>query len=132
MWSGLLQCGAGALLGFLPALVLAPDVRAGAGWVAVAGSPSRESLDWAYGPDRFTAKSNALAQCARLQNANNCVVLASSPACAAVAWDVSEPLNRAFGAMGFTTQEAVQAAMSAAGPYANDPSVRCTWFANQP
>ncbi len=23
-------------------------------------------------------------------------------------------------------------AMSAAGSYANDPSVRCTWFANQP
>jgi hypothetical protein len=130
MWLNLVGCGAGAILGSLSALAFAPVVKADAGWVAVAGSPSRESLDWAYGPDRFTAESKALAQCARLQNASNCVVLASSTACVATAWDVSEPLNRAFGATGFTTQEAVQAAMSEAGHYANDPTVRCTWFAN--
>lgn len=130
MRSGLCRCGAGAILGSVSALVFAPIVKADAGWVAVAGSPSRESLDWAYGPDVFTAESKALAQCARLQNASNCVVLASSPACVATAWDVGQPLNRAYGATGLTTQEAVQAAMSAAGPYANDPTVRCTWFAD--
>ena len=94
----------------------------------MAASPSRESLDWASGPDRGVAESRALLQCAHLQQASNCLVLASGPDCVAVAWDAGEPLNRPYGAAAGSSQEAVVAAMSAAGFTANDPSVRCTWF----
>lgn len=74
------------------------------GWVAVAKSPSRESLDWAGGPNRSQADAEvaALQQCARLQHANDCYLVASGPNCAAVAWDVAEPLNNAYGAIGLT------------------------------
>lgn len=98
------------------------------GWIAVASSPSRESLDWAYGPDRSAAHAKALNQCTHLQKANNCQVLASGPSCVAVAWDAAQPLNRPYAASSNSSHSAVQNAMAAAGPYANDPTVRCTWF----
>lgn len=98
------------------------------GWVAVAGSPSRESLDWAYGTNQAAAESKALAQCAQLQQADNCVVLSSSANCVAVAWDADQPLNRPHAASSATPQAAMQGAVAAAGSYANDPHVRCTWF----
>jgi hypothetical protein len=97
-------------------------------WVAVAASPSRESLDWAYGPDRVTAAARALDQCAQLQGASNCAVLASSAHCVALAWDVAQPLNRPHAATSTSPQAAMQTAVAAAGTYANDPQVRCTWF----
>ena len=64
------------------------------GWVAVANSPNQEQQDWAYGPDQFTAESRVLAQCALLQRADVCRVLAVSTDCVATAWDMSEPLNQ--------------------------------------
>jgi hypothetical protein len=108
-------------------LLSAPRAYAYDGWVSVAASPSRESLDWGFGPDKQAAESSALAQCAELQHASNCVVLASSPGCVAVAWDDSQPLNRPYAAASSSSKIATQSALSAAGPAANDPSVRCTW-----
>ena len=104
-----------------------PSSPSDTGWVAVASSPSRESLDWGYGPDAVSAEANALARCSQLQNASNCRVLASSSACVATSWDDAQPLNRAHGASSASSEVAVQAALAAAGPYANDPTVRCTW-----
>lgn len=101
-----------------------PDYR----WIAAASSPSHEQLDWGYGPDQAAAESAALAQCAQLQRAGDCRLLASSPDCVAVAWDAAQPLNRAHGASGGGPQAVMQAAIRAAGQYANDPSVRCSWF----
>lgn len=60
-----LSVGVVALSGGL-VLLSAPVAYADDGWVAVARSPSRESLDWALGPDKYTAEANALAQCAEL------------------------------------------------------------------
>ena len=125
-----LQCR-GAVLGFAGAVVislcLSPVSHAGTGWVAVASSPSHEQLDWAYGPNQASAEARALIQCERLQRAADCIVLASSPDCVAVVWDGAEPLNRAHGASGGEPQVVLQAAVRAAGQYANDPLVRCTW-----
>ena len=104
-----------------------PPSPSNTGWVAVASSPSRESLDWGYGPDAVSAESNALARCSQLQNASNCRVLASGSACVATSWDAAQPLNRPHGASSTSSEDAVQAALAAAGPYANDPTVRCTW-----
>jgi hypothetical protein len=96
--------------------------------VAVANSPNHEQQDWAYGPDQFTAESNALAQCAVLQRADDCRVLAVSTDCVATAWDVSEPLNRIYAGSGGGPEAAARGAIAAAGPYANDLQVRCTWW----
>ena len=98
------------------------------GWVAVANSPNHEQQDWAYGPDQFTAESNVLAQCAVLQRADDCRVLAVSTDCVATAWDVSEPLNRIYAGSGGGPEAAARGAIAAAGPYANDLQVRCTWW----
>lgn len=108
----------------------ARPARADGGWVAVAKSPSRESLDWAGGPDRSKAEAEvaALQQCARLQRATDCYLVASGPSCAAVAWDVAEPLNNAYGAVGLTPAAALSAAEAAAGPFANGPEVRCSYL----
>jgi Excalibur calcium-binding domain/Domain of unknown function (DUF4189) len=107
----------------------APAVVTGFGWAAVAGSPSREQTDWSWG--RSAAKSGAESQvlqhCAVRQTASDCVLLASHPSCVAVVWDAAEPLNRAHGGVGPTPQSAVAAAAAVAGPYANDPGVRCSW-----
>lgn len=106
----------------------APAAHAGDGWVAVANSPHREQQDWAFGPDAATAAANAVAQCIVLQRAGDCRVLAVSSDCVATAWDVSEPLNRIYAGSGGGPDAAVRAAIAAAGPYANDVQVRCTWW----
>ena len=109
-------------------VLAAPLAHADDGWVAVANSPHREQQDWAFGPDPATAAANALAQCTVLQRAGDCRVLAVSGACVATAWDVSEPLNRIYAGSGGGPDAAVRAAIAAAGPYANDVQVRCTWW----
>ena len=98
------------------------------GWVAVANSPNHESKDWGYGPDYGTAVADALAGCARNQRADDCRVLAYGTDCIGTAWDVSEPLNQLFAVSGGGPGVVRQAAMAAAGPYANDVEVRCTWW----
>ncbi len=98
------------------------------GWVAVANSPNHEQQDWAYGPDQVTAEANVLAQCAVLQRADDCRVLAVSTDCVATAWDASEPLNRIYAGSGGGPEAAARGAIAAAGPYANDLQVRCTWW----
>jgi hypothetical protein len=106
----------------------AAPAQADSGWVAVAKSPWRESLDWAGGAGPYGAEMQALQNCALLQNASDCMVLASGPNCVAVAWDVAEPLNNAYAAIGDTPAAAISAAVAAAGPFANDPSVRCSYL----
>lgn len=110
------------------AMLAAPIAGADDGWVAVANSPNHEQQDWAYGPDAATAAANALAQCTVLQRANDCRVLAVSSDCVATAWDVSEPLNRIYAGSGGGPEAAARGAIAAAGPYANDLQVRCTWW----
>ena len=110
------------------ALWAAAPAVADDGWVAVANSPNHEQQDWAYGSDQFTAESNVLAQCAVLQRANDCRVLAVSTDCVATAWDVSEPLNRIYAGSGGGPEAAARGAIAAAGPYANDLQIRCTWW----
>lgn len=110
------------------AVVIAAPAAADSRWVAIASSPTHEQLDWNFGPDENTAIFRALSQCARIQKADDCVVLATSPNCVAVAWDLAEPLNRPQGGSGETPEAALAAATGAAGPNANDPTVVCTWF----
>ncbi|MDA0251926.1 MAG: DUF4189 domain-containing protein [Actinomycetota bacterium] len=114
------------------AVLMAPSSHADDGWVAVANSPNHEQQDWAYGPDQASAEANALAQCAVLQRADDCRVLAVSTDCVATAWDVSEPLNRIYAGSGGGPDAAVRGAIAAAGPYANDVQVRCTWWPRNP
>ena len=109
-------------------VVLAPPVHADTGWVAAASSPSHEQLDFAYGPDQATAEYRALARCTQLQRAGDCILLASGPDCVAVAWDVDEPVNDAHGVSGGGPEVVLHAAMAIAGPHANDPDVRCSWY----
>lgn len=115
-------------------VVFANPASAEAGWVAVAKSPEKESLDWAAGPGRTQqdAEAQALQNCARLQRAADCTLLASGPNCVAVAWDGAEPLNNAYAAVGDTPASAINAAVAAAGPLANGPEVRCSFAAYSP
>ena len=123
------------IVSVIAAAGLAPDptasARAVGGWVAVAHSPSRESLDWNTNIDQQAAETTALRQCAALQNANNCRILASGPNCVAVAWDIDQPLNRPHGVAADTPAAALNAAISVAGPFANDPSVRCSYLSHE-
>jgi len=48
--------------------------------------------------------------------------VASGPDCVAIAGDGDQPINHAHGASGGGRDVVIQAAMAAAGPYANDPS----------
>jgi hypothetical protein len=96
-------------------------------WVAVASSPSHEQVDFAWAADQETAEVEVLDQCARLERAGDCLLLASGPDCVAIAWDGAQPINHAHGVSGGGPEVVVQAAMTAAGPYANDPEVRCSW-----
>jgi len=114
------------------AMFTAPAAHADDGWVAVANSPNREQQDWAYGPDRATAEAAALAQCTLLQQATDCRVLAASPACIATAWDASQPLNQIYANVADGPDAAMGGAIAAAGPYANDVQVRCTWWPRDP
>ncbi|HPX37605.1 MAG TPA: hypothetical protein PLH92_07795 [Mycobacterium sp.] len=117
---GIAACAATGL-----AVLAAPSAHAVDAWVAVANSPNREQQDWAYGPDPDTAAANALVQCTRLERADDCRILAVSADCIATAWDVSEPLNRIYAAVGPGPDAAARAATAAAGPYANDVQVQC-------
>ena len=105
----------------------APPACADGGWVAAANSPSHEQMEFAWGIDQAGAESRALAQCAQVERASDCQLLASGPDCLAVAWDVDEPINHAHGVSGGGREVVVQAAMATAGPYANDIQSRCSW-----
>jgi hypothetical protein len=108
-------------------VLLAPPAHADGGWVAAASSPSHEQMDFAWGIDQAAAESRVLAQCAALQRASDCLLLASGPDCLAVAWDGDQPINHAHGMSGGGREVVVQAAIAAAGPYANDIQSRCSW-----
>ena len=108
-------------------LLLAPRAHADDGWVVAASSPSHESSEKVWGFDQADAEARALSQCTVLERARDCVLLASGPDCVAIAWDGDQPINHAHGASGGGRDVVIQAAMAAAGPYANDPSARCSW-----
>lgn len=108
-------------------LLLAPAAHADDGWVAAASSPSHESSEKVWGFNQADAEVRALSQCAVLERARDCVLLASGPDCVAIAWDGDQPINLAHGASGGGRDVVIQAATAAAGPYANDPSARCSW-----
>jgi hypothetical protein len=110
----------------------AAPAHADHGWAAVANSSSREATDWSWSRNTssFAAEAQALDKCAQTNDATDCQILASGPACVAIAWDADEPLNHAHGGMGNTPQEAINAAVAAAGLYGNDPSSRCSWNPN--
>jgi hypothetical protein len=121
---------AGATL--VSGLLCAAPAHADSGWAAIANSPSREEADYSWGPSatQEAAKAQALQKCLVQENASDCPVVASGPSCAAIAWDGDEPLNHAHGGVAATPEEAIAAAVAAAGPYANDSAVRCGWFPN--
>jgi hypothetical protein len=104
--------------------------HADSGWAAVANSPAREESDYSWSPSatQAAAEAQALQKCLVQENATDCRVVASGPSCAAIAWDGDEPLNHAHRGVGATPEEAIAAAVAAAGPHANDPAVRCSWF----
>lgn len=109
-------------------VLTAPGANADDGWLAVANSPNREEQDWAYGPDQATAVSRALHRCATFEQADDCRIVAVSTDCVATAWDASEPLNLIYAGSGGDPEAAIAGAVAAAGPYANDVQVRCTWW----
>ena len=110
------------------AVLSAPVAGADDGWVALANSPNHEQQDWGYGPDRVTAELNALTQCAQIERATDCRVLAVSTDCVASAWDDAQPINQLHAVSGGGPEVVRRAAIAAAGPYANDVQVRCTWW----
>ena len=108
----------------------APTAHADGGWVAAANSPSHEQMDWAWGPDlnQAAAESLALTRCGERERASDCQLLASGPDCVAIAWDGDQPINHAHGVSGGGTDVVIPGAMAAAGPHANNPEARCTWY----
>jgi hypothetical protein len=112
---------------FAASVFWAPSAHADGGWEAVASSPSHEQTDYAWGIDQAAAESLALARCAQLERASDCLLLASGPDCVAIAWDGDEPINHAHGVSGGGRDVVIPAAMAAAGPLANDPDARCSW-----
>lgn len=108
-------------------ILCAAPAYANDGWVAAASSPSHESSEKVWGYNQADAESRALAQCAALERADDCVLLASGPDCVAIAWDDAQPINHAHGASGGGREAALQGAIAAAGPGANDTSARCSW-----
>jgi hypothetical protein len=123
--SGVSAIGALASLG-----LTAPPAHADGGWVAAANSPSHEQMDFAWGTDlnQATAESQALAHCAERERASDCQLLASGPDCVAIAWDGDQPINHAHGVSGGGTDVVIPGAMAAAGPHANNPEARCSWY----
>lgn len=117
-----------ALLAAIALVTVPPAAHAELGWLAVASSPSRAALDWYTGASRQSTESGALQQCAALQNADDCRILASGPNCVAVVWDAHQPLNRPHAVAADTSAAALTAAVAAAGAFANDPTVRCTYM----
>lgn len=123
----ILMCIVAALLTIAPRSSADSDF----GWVAVANSPSREALDWQVSANPDVTEAMALRRCAVLQHANDCEIVASGPNCVAIAWDVDEPLNHPHGAAADTPLDALNAAIAAAGPFANDTQVRCSYQIEQ-
>jgi hypothetical protein len=128
-----------ALTGTLTAVGIGAATLAGAspghaegGWVTAASSPSHEQLDWAWGIDQAAAESKAMAQCAVLQRASDCLLLATGPDCVAIAWDGDQPINHAHGMSGGGREVVLRAAIASAGPYANDSEIRCSWDYSNP
>ena len=128
MHSTIQTIGGIAAAAFAAAVLTAPSAHADDGWVAVANSPRHEQQDFGYGPDQATAELNALAQCAQLERADDCRVLAVSTDCVASAWDGAQPLNQLHAVSGGGPDVVRQGAIAVAGPYANDVQVRCTWW----
>lgn len=126
--AGQLSMNVVALLALITAAAGLPTAHADSRWLAVASSLSREALDWNIGVSRQTAEIRALQQCAVLQEADDCRILASGPNCVAVVWDASQPLNRPFAVAADTSAAALSAAVASAGHFANDPSVRCSYM----
>ncbi|MGD9620070.1 MAG: hypothetical protein AB7G47_07250 [Mycolicibacterium sp.] len=123
------------VVGLLAAIVVVaalPTAHAEYGWIAVASSPSHEALDWYTGANRQSAETGALRQCAALQNADDCRILASGPNCVAVVWDAGQPFNRPHAVAADTSAAALTAVVAAAGTFANDPSVRCSYMSYGP
>ena len=121
-------CAVGATVG--ATLSGMPAAHAAETWIAVANSPNREQLEWVRGRDRTAVVVVVLEQCARLEQADDCRLLAVSTDCIATAWDVAEPLNHLYAVPGPNPEAARQAAIAAAGPHANDVTVQCTWSGN--
>jgi len=113
-------------------LLCAAPAYADSGWAAIANSPSREEADYSWSPSatQAAAEAQVLQKCLVQEHATDCRVVASGPSCAAIAWDGDEPLNHAHGGVGATPEQAIAAAVAAAGPYANDSAVRCSGFPN--
>ena len=128
MYSTIQAIGGITVAVFAAALLAAPSAYADDGWVAVANSPRHEQQDFGYGPDQASAELNALAQCAQLERADDCRVLAVSTDCVASAWDGAQPLNQLHAVAGGGPEVVRRGAIAAAGPYANDVEVRCTWW----
>ena len=118
-------CAVGAVFGALVSGI--PTAHADENWIAAANSPNREQLEWMRGRDRTAVVLVVLEQCARLEQADDCRVLAVTTDCIATAWDVAEPLNHVYAVPGPSPEVVRQAAMAAAGPHANDVIVQCTW-----
>jgi hypothetical protein len=83
-------------------------------------------MDWRIGGNPEAAISGVLAQCASLEQANDCQLLAVGP-CVAVAWDGDQPINHAHGAAADTRDAALAEAVAEAGRLANQPESRCSW-----
>jgi hypothetical protein len=120
---------AGAVLA--GAALCAPQAHADPGvcigcWEAAANSPSKEQMDWGIGGNPDTAVSGVLAQCASLEHATDCQLLAVGP-CVGIAWDGDQPINHAHGAAADTRDAALAAAVAEAGHLANQPQSRCSW-----
>jgi len=113
-------------------LLCAAPAYADSGWAAIANSPSREEADysWSVSATQAAAEAQVRQKCLVQEHATDCRVVASGPSCAAIAWDGDEPLNHAHGGVGATPEQAIAAAVAAAGPYANDSAVRCSGFPN--
>lgn len=121
-------CAVGATVG--ATLSGMPAAHADETWIAVANSPNREQLEWVRGRDRMAVVAVVLEQCARLEQADDCRVLAVSTDCIGTAWDVAEPLNHVYAVPGPSPEIVRQASMAAAGPHANDVTVQCTLSGN--
>jgi hypothetical protein len=116
-----------AVVALAAGAVCTPPAHADDEWVAVASSPSHEQVDFAWGVDQADVEAKVFQQCAVLERASDCRLLASGPDCVGIAWDGDQPINHAHGMSGGGREVVAQAAMAAAGPYGNDPEVRCAW-----
>jgi hypothetical protein len=117
MFSRLTPIMAGAAL--TAWILSAPAAHADGGWVAAASSPSHEQAELVWGATQADAESRALGQCAVLERASDCILLASGPDCVAIAWGGHQPINHAHAVSGGGREVVLRAALAAAGPHAN-------------